>query len=55
MGNVTKHPDAALAAMRCILTDEHSAQYVVESGNPSARTAPYDDPQVREAYPMGEE
>jgi multiple sugar transport system substrate-binding protein len=52
IGNFTSHPEAALAAARCILTDEASAQYMVESGNPAARVAAYEDPEVLEAFPM---
>ena len=44
----------ALAAVKCITSVENNAQYMVESGNPAARSAAYDDPQVREAFPMAD-
>ena len=33
---------------------ESNAQYMVESGNPAARDGAYDDPAVREAFPMAD-
>ena len=48
------HPDEALAAVKCITSAESNAQYMVESGNPAARAAAYDDPAVREAFPMAD-
>ena len=40
--------------MRCITSPENNVQYMVESGNPAARDAAYDDPAVREAFPMAD-
>jgi multiple sugar transport system substrate-binding protein len=52
IGAFTNHPDAALAAVRCITSLESNVQYMVEAGNPAARAAAYDDPKVLEAFPM---
>jgi multiple sugar transport system substrate-binding protein len=52
IGNFTDHPDEALAAVKCITSVENNAQYMVESGNPAARSAAFDDPKVLEAFPM---
>jgi multiple sugar transport system substrate-binding protein len=54
IGNFTEHPDEALAAVKCITSVQANAQYMVESGNPAARAAAYDDPEVREAFPMAD-
>ena len=54
IGNFTKHPDEALAAAKCITSLPSNIQYMIESGNPAARSAAYDDPEVREAYPMAD-
>lgn len=54
IGSAGRHPDEALAALRCLLSVEAGAQYMVESGNPAARAAVYDDPAVREAFPMAD-
>ncbi len=54
IGEFTKHPDLALDAVKCITSVENNAQYMVESGNPAARSAAYDDPAVKEAFPMAD-
>ncbi len=54
IGNFTKHPDEALAAAKCITSLPSNVQYMVESGNPAARSAAYDDPEVRAAFPMAD-
>jgi multiple sugar transport system substrate-binding protein len=54
IGNFTGHPDEALDAVRCITSVESNAQYMVEAGNPAARDGAYDDPAVREAFPMAD-
>jgi multiple sugar transport system substrate-binding protein len=54
IGNFTKHPDEALAAAKCITSLPSNVQYMIESGNPAARTAAYDDPEVRAAFPMAD-
>ncbi len=54
IGNFTTHPDEALAAVKCITSLESNVQYMVEAGNPAARSAAYDDPAVIEAFPMAD-
>lgn len=54
IGRFSKHQDEALEAVKCITSVEHNAQYMVESGNPAARAAAYDDPAVKEAFPMAD-
>ena len=54
IGKFSKHQEEALAAVKCITSVEHNAQYMVEAGNPAARAAAYDDPAVKEAFPMAD-
>jgi multiple sugar transport system substrate-binding protein len=54
IGAFTKHPDAALAAAKCITSLESNIEYMINSGNPAARAAAYDDPGVRQAFPMAD-
>jgi multiple sugar transport system substrate-binding protein len=54
IGAYTKHSAEALAAVKCITSLESNVQYMVESGNPAARAGAYDDPAVREAFPMAD-
>lgn len=44
----------ALAATRCITSTENKTAYMLDSGNPSAAGASYDDAEVRKAYPMAD-
>ena len=54
IGNFTQHPEEAIDAVACITSVENNAQYMVESGNPAARAAAYDDPEVQETFPMAD-
>ena len=54
IGNFTQHPDEAIDAVACITSVENNAQYMIDAGNPAARDAAYDDPEVREAFPMAD-
>ena len=54
IGEFSSHQEEALAAVKCITSVENNAQYMVESGNPAARAAAYDDPAVKEAFPMAD-
>jgi multiple sugar transport system substrate-binding protein len=54
IGNFTNHPDQALAAAKCITSLPSNVQYMIESGNPAARSDAYDDPEVQAAYPMAD-
>ena len=54
IGKFSSHPDEALAAVTCITSLQSNVQYMVESGNPAARAGAYDDPAVREAFPMAD-
>ena len=54
IGKFTAHPDQALDAVKCITSLQSNIQYMVESGNPAARAGAYDDPAVREAFPMAD-
>lgn len=44
--------DAAWKAIKCITSKENQIQYMLGTGNPAARQAAYDDPRVREMFPM---
>jgi trehalose/maltose transport system substrate-binding protein len=48
------NPDLAYEATECITNDENQAEYMITNGNPASSTAVYDDPEVREAYPMAD-
>jgi trehalose/maltose transport system substrate-binding protein len=54
VGEYTKYPDQAVELVKCITSLESNVQYMVDSGNPAAKAAAYDDPAVRKAFPMAD-
>jgi len=52
VGAFTKHPDLVVDAIRCITSVENQTTYMLAEGNPGARAAVYDDPEVQEKFPM---
>jgi len=52
IGNYTNNKAQALAAVKCITSLQSNVQYMVEAGNPAARGAAYDAPEVQKAFPM---
>ena len=54
IGAYSKHVDLAYEAAECIVTPEHQAAYFATNGNPPSNTTAYDDPAVKEAFPMAD-
>jgi multiple sugar transport system substrate-binding protein len=54
IGNFTKYPQQALDLVKCVTSLQSNVEYMLDSGNPAAKGAAYDDPKVREAYPMAD-
>jgi multiple sugar transport system substrate-binding protein len=54
IGNYTKYPSQALDLVKCATSLESNIEYMLDSGNPAAKAGAYDDPKVREAYPMAD-
>ncbi|MDX6287591.1 MAG: trehalose/maltose transport system substrate-binding protein [Frankiales bacterium] len=53
IGNYGKYKDTfALDAVRCITSAESQKAYMLDAGNPAARGAVYDDPDVIKLFPM---
>lgn len=48
------HEAEAVDAAECITSAESQTEYMISSGNPGARSAVFDDPEVREAFPMAD-
>ena len=44
--------DLAWEAITCITSQEHQKLYMLGTGNPAARKAVYDDPEIRREFPM---
>ncbi len=54
IGAYSRHHDLALDAVRCITSVESQTEYMIGAKNPAARAAVYDDPGVREIFPMAD-
>ena len=54
IGAYGRHQDLALEAVRCITSEESQREYMLKSKNPAARSAVYEDPEVRKVFPMAD-
>jgi multiple sugar transport system substrate-binding protein len=54
IGNYTAHPQQALDLIKCATSLAGNVEYMLDSGNPAAKSAAYDDPKVRAAFPMAD-
>jgi multiple sugar transport system substrate-binding protein len=52
IGAFTKYPQQALDLVKCATSLKSNIDYMLDAGNPAAKRAAYDDPKVREAFPM---
>ncbi len=50
----SNHIDLAYEAAACITNEQHQKEYMLNAGNPAARAAVYQDPEIRKAYPMAD-
>lgn len=55
IGAFTDHPDEAVEAIECLRSLESQKEYILVIGDPGASEALYDDPDVREKFPMADE
>jgi multiple sugar transport system substrate-binding protein len=54
IGAFGRHPDLALEAVGCVSSEASQRYYMLSAKNPAARGAVYDDPEVRQAFPMAD-
>jgi multiple sugar transport system substrate-binding protein len=54
IGAFTDEPEFALDAVECITSEENQKFYMLTNGNPAALKSVYEDPEVKEAYPMAD-
>jgi multiple sugar transport system substrate-binding protein len=54
IGAYTKYPTQAVELVKCLTSLQSNVQYMIDSGNPAAKAAAYDDPAVRKAFPMAD-
>jgi multiple sugar transport system substrate-binding protein len=54
VGAYTEYSQQALDLVRCATSLQSNIDYMLDSGNPAAKGAAYDDPEVRKAFPMAD-
>lgn len=54
IGAFSDHPDLAVDAIGCITSVDSQIEYMLAEGNSGARAEVFDDPEVREAFPMAD-
>jgi multiple sugar transport system substrate-binding protein len=54
IGAFSKHPNLAVDAVQCLTSAASQTSYMVAEGNPAARAAVYDEPDVQKAFPMAD-
>jgi multiple sugar transport system substrate-binding protein len=55
VGGFTRQPDLAVEAIRCLRSVESQKEYMLNAGDPAAASAVYEDPEVREKFPMADD
>jgi multiple sugar transport system substrate-binding protein len=54
IGAYSHHTADAVELVKCLTSLKSNVQYMLDSGNPAAKAAAYDDPAVRKAFPMAD-
>ena len=54
IGDFTKYEDVAVEAVTCITSEANQKAYMLAEGNPAARSAVFDDPEIVEKFPMAD-
>jgi trehalose/maltose transport system substrate-binding protein len=54
IGAFGKHTDFAVDAAGCITSEDSQKAYMLAEGNPAARSAVFDDPEIVEKFPMAD-
>lgn len=55
VGAFSNNPDLAVEAIRCLRSEESQTAYMLGVGDPGASSLIYDDPAIREAFPMADD
>ena len=50
----SEHPDEAFDAAMCMRSPEHQLQHAINAGEPPTNRTVYDQPEMKEAYPMAD-
>ncbi|GAA0261892.1 ABC transporter substrate-binding protein [Cryptosporangium japonicum] len=50
----SRHPELAVDVIRCVLSPANQKQYMFTAGDPAVLSSVFDDPEVRERFPMAD-
>ncbi|MBL7259903.1 extracellular solute-binding protein [Paractinoplanes lichenicola] len=51
----SRRQDLAVEAIRCLVSAQSQKEFMIKAGNPAALAAIFDDPEIREKFPMADE
>ncbi|MFT3714716.1 MAG: ABC transporter substrate-binding protein [Gordonia sp. (in: high G+C Gram-positive bacteria)] len=54
VASTSQHPDLAWDAVKCLTSEDSQKVYAVDGGTPPTLESVYDDPDFKDAYPMGD-
>lgn len=54
ISSYSRHPDEAFDAVMCMRSPEHQLQHAINAGEPPTNRTVYDQPEMKDAYPMSE-
>ncbi len=54
VNSASQKQELAWKAIQCITSEQHQKTYMLGTGNPASRSAVFDDPEVREQFPMAD-
>jgi multiple sugar transport system substrate-binding protein len=50
----SRNPELAVEVIRCVLSPANQKQYMFTAGDPAVLSSVFDDPEVRERFPMAD-
>ena len=55
VSSYSRRQDLAVQAVRCLVTPQSQKEFMIKAGNPAALSAVFDDPEIRDMFPMADE
>ncbi|MBU2668943.1 extracellular solute-binding protein [Actinoplanes bogorensis] len=55
ISSYSRKKDLAVQAIRCLVSEQSQKEFMIKAGNPAALKSVFDDPEIREKFPMADE
>jgi multiple sugar transport system substrate-binding protein len=55
ISSFSRRQELAAQALRCLASEQSQKEFMITAGNPAALASVFDDPEIREKFPMAEE